>query len=294
MKMKIKLVILMVLICAVNVYGTVWFDDGGVHNIDYEINDEVQIWDDESTNIPTTVNLLEGGSIQGICQVSLNSQLNMSGGTINGDLSSYDYSKINISGGIVSSRIYANNNSNVNISGGEIGYLITYDNSDVNISGGVAHSPIATHGNGQLIISGGEINHYIRIYDDSTVYCNGGIFEQDFPWGFWLSERGNLFLVGSHFRLNDVFCGFGKINLTYGQLSGKLKNGDQIDVGFHVDNPTDFADIITIPEMPILSYCTKYSTMDFNHDCKVDLIDLAEFASQWLTCNLEPQSACWE
>jgi len=254
-----KLIIICILLMTIsNTYAIVWFDDGGIYNIDYEINDEVQIWDDEATNLPTTVNILEGGSIQGICQVSLNSQLNIYGGTISGDLSSYDYSKINMSGGIVSSRMYANDNSNVNISGGEIGYFNTYDNSNVNISGGVTHSTISPHGDSQLIISGGEILGTIRIYDDSTVYCNGGIFDTDSQWGFWLSERGNLFLVGSHFRLNDVFCGFGKINLTYGQLSGKLKNGDQINVGFHVDNPTDFADVITIPEMPTLLHTIPY------------------------------------
>lgn len=40
--------------------------------------------------------------------------------------------------------------------------------------------------------------------------------------------------------------------------------------------------------------CTRYPTMDFNKDCKVDYEDFAAFSDGWLECNLVPQSACWE
>lgn len=40
------------------------------------------------------------------------------------------------------------------------------------------------------------------------------------------------------------------------------------------------------------SYCTGLIAGDLTGDCKVNLADLAVFASNWLTCNLEPQSAC--
>jgi len=40
--------------------------------------------------------------------------------------------------------------------------------------------------------------------------------------------------------------------------------------------------------------CIDYPTMDFNKDCKVDFEDFAVFALNWLECNLDPQSACWE
>jgi len=38
--------------------------------------------------------------------------------------------------------------------------------------------------------------------------------------------------------------------------------------------------------------CSAYPTMDFNHDCLVNLADLAAFAGQWLECNRIPPSAC--
>ncbi len=39
-------------------------------------------------------------------------------------------------------------------------------------------------------------------------------------------------------------------------------------------------------------YCTKSLTADLNGDCYVDSADLAEFASQWLECNIQPQAFC--
>ena len=35
-------------------------------------------------------------------------------------------------------------------------------------------------------------------------------------------------------------------------------------------------------------------SMDTNDDCKIDLLDFAEFAFQWLACGYDIQEACWE
>jgi len=40
--------------------------------------------------------------------------------------------------------------------------------------------------------------------------------------------------------------------------------------------------------------CLGNPQMDFNGDCKVDFADFALFAQNWLECNLDPPSACWE
>jgi hypothetical protein len=40
--------------------------------------------------------------------------------------------------------------------------------------------------------------------------------------------------------------------------------------------------------------CTEPILGDLNDDCKVDLLDFNLFTSVWLTCNLDPQEACWE
>jgi hypothetical protein len=40
--------------------------------------------------------------------------------------------------------------------------------------------------------------------------------------------------------------------------------------------------------------CTQRLTGDLNNDCKVDFEDFAVFAGQWMSCNLDPPSACWQ
>ncbi len=44
--------------------------------------------------------------------------------------------------------------------------------------------------------------------------------------------------------------------------------------------------------IPHVAYCRDILHGDVNRDCKVDLADLAEIASNWLHCNREPQDSC--
>ena len=45
---------------------------------------------------------------------------------------------------------------------------------------------------------------------------------------------------------------------------------------------------------PTVAECTSAMDGDINGDCKVDFKDFAVMASNWLGCNLEPQSSCWQ
>lgn len=40
--------------------------------------------------------------------------------------------------------------------------------------------------------------------------------------------------------------------------------------------------------------CIKKPPGDLNDDCRVDFYDFALFADNWLSCNLRPQSECWQ
>lgn len=40
--------------------------------------------------------------------------------------------------------------------------------------------------------------------------------------------------------------------------------------------------------------CMQRPLADFNEDCKVDFQDFALFAESWLSCNLRPESECWQ
>jgi len=52
-------------------------------------------------------------------------------------------------------------------------------------------------------------------------------------------------------------------------------------------------DYVTVKYLPDYTYTAQLDG-DLNDDGKVDLFDLKILASNWLECNLEPQSACWE
>ena len=41
-------------------------------------------------------------------------------------------------------------------------------------------------------------------------------------------------------------------------------------------------------------YCLGTLTADLNHDCYVNFLDFGEMASQWLMCDMQPQSLCWQ
>lgn len=50
----------------------------------------------------------------------------------------------------------------------------------------------------------------------------------------------------------------------------------------------------TILYGPIVPRCTSHVQGDINGDCKVNFVDFALMLDDWLECNLDPQSACWE
>jgi len=52
-----------------------------------------------------------------------------------------------------------------------------------------------------------------------------------------------------------------------------------------------YAVILDGPEVAV---CTADIEGDVNGDCKVNLTDFALMAENWLQCNLQPQTFCWQ
>jgi len=67
-------------------------------------------------------------------------------------------------------------------------------------------------------------------------------------------------------------------------------NGGRINMGAYGGT----AEASKSPSGIVEPVCVNPPSMDTNGDCKIDFIDFAEFASQWMDCNLDPQSACWD
>jgi len=57
------------------------------------------------------------------------------------------------------------------------------------------------------------------------------------------------------------------------------------------NNGQDYDSVILTHYSTELS-CPKFPRADFNKDCKVNMIDFAVFAEEWLMCNLSPASYC--
>jgi hypothetical protein len=190
-------------------FGLTEFKDGGTHDINYIINDTVQV-DFVTPGLNTTVNLLSGGTIPSpyLLDGNFTSRINISGGTASKLVS---HGQATISAGMVNS-LYGSNvyaTSSVTMTGGRVDYL--------------------NDGIGSIIISGGSV----------------GILSCDGDGG---STAGLIKIIGSNFAVNGAPVGFGQYfhsNFSYGTLTGILANGDALNTQVYLSGP---ASITLVPE----------------------------------------------
>jgi len=238
--------------------GTILFDDGLTHNIDWYTNEDVDVINDAFSGKATTVNLLPGGLVYSLIVVE-DSQVNISGGLVGGgveevwrwgQLRAFGNSRVNISGGSIQNTSYAYDNSQVIISGGLMGAgLLTSDNSQVIISGGSMPNSLLTYGNSQIIISGGEILDLFA-HDYSQVTVSGGSIENSIWAGrdSWDNNNCTISFVGNNFAINGISIDYGEYNRQdwiSGTLTGTLANGDFLNNEFYIYGDSR---IVLIPE----------------------------------------------
>ena len=112
------------------VLGYVYFKDGGIHDIYYELNDYVRV-DYHYYGMPTTVNLLPVGSIARFLTAYEDSIVNILGGSIGGYLTAFDRSQVGISGGSIGSNLLLFDHSQVDFSGGSVGNDLILDDDGI-------------------------------------------------------------------------------------------------------------------------------------------------------------------
>jgi len=106
------------------------------------------------------------------------------------------------------------------------------------------------------------------------------------------SSSSMVSFYGRNFRVYGGLVFDADYVLGTGLLAGEWFDGTPWAVNIAEHSPS--ATILVIPDSGPKPLCVKYPAMDFNGDCKVDFSDLAVFLTQWLECNLDPPSACWE
>lgn len=187
-------------------FGLTEFKDGGTHDINTTINDDVWV-DWESPGMYTTVNVLAGGTIPATYKLKgyNNSSLNISGGSVYG-LSAYDNTLVNISSGSMDSSLCAYDSSIVNISGGWANSSNAYGNSHIVVSNG-ATNYLYAHENGQITMSDGSVNTNLSAHDSGKIQMSGG------------SVRSALQAIGS----SQVEMSGGSVGFLYARDNGQME-----------------------------------------------------------------------
>ena len=133
---KIIMVIMVTVVCLGADEGkALILNDGGVHTVDWIIDEPVSVEDSPGGDF-TTLNLVDGGEIVNWLNVFDYSQVNMSGGSIGFELFTWDNSRAIISSGSIAYDLNTSGESYVEISGGLIGdELNVRENSLIKIFG---------------------------------------------------------------------------------------------------------------------------------------------------------------
>ena len=135
MEKTIVIVMIMVLCFSASDVKALILDDGGIHTIDYQLDDNVWVEDSPLDEL-TTLNIVDDGIIRDWVNVLDYSQVNMSGGSIGSGLLTWDNSQSVITGGLIASDIYAFGDSYIEIYGSMIEDILNVrDNSLVEIYG---------------------------------------------------------------------------------------------------------------------------------------------------------------
>ena len=135
---------------------------------------------------------------------------------------------------------------------------------------------------------------------------DGPSSDHDAAYGIDLDRVGNVYVTGSSGGSTDMDYA----TIKYGPDSNTplwvarydegsdnawaigLDDSNNVYVTGSVRVDGSWPDIVTIKY--VQTSCTSPINGDLNDDCKVDFFDLALLVSNWLECNLEPPSACWE
>jgi hypothetical protein len=188
-------------------FGVVEFKDGGVHTVNYTINDTVKI-DYCAPLTYTTFNLVSGGAI-----------------TSPYELQGHDTAIINIVGGSVY-QITHHGPGIVNVSSGTVNKLCgsnIFTDQVITVTGG--RVDYVNDGVGFITISGGSIG---------SLYLDG-------DGGVKATQQTSI--VGTNFAINGVPVAYGtyfRTNYSSGTITGILANGDSLNTHFDIHYGASF------------------------------------------------------
>ena len=213
-------------------------------------------------------------------------------------------------GGIISNNIISHSTTGIICSNIEtiISNNVINDHSSYGIYFGslapvliVRNNIISNNDTGLRSLNGASNNSYNCFWNNNTHFENGATAGT----GDFL--RDPLFVGGSDYHLKSAtgrYDSMTKIWVLDDVNSPCIDAGDPCDPIGVEPNPNGgrinigaYGATVQASKSPsgiAEPVCVNPPSMDTNGDCKIDFIDFTEFAKQWLTCGLDPQSACWE
>jgi hypothetical protein len=198
---------------------------------------------------------------------------------------------VHILEGGFANRIDATERSRVYLLGGSTGSVYGTGNSITQVQAGEMNQTVSLGGSSEFFIEGGAFNTVLFLVRDSSwlVISGGSFIFDEYCFVDLYGEDASIAIHGEDFTLDGhpVEAGIYEEEFS-GILGAKLKSGDVIEIPLNLREGSNL-----YLEYDPAPYCAEYPTMDFNKDCRVDMADLAEFASQWMVCNLVPQEACY-
>ncbi|MHC4744385.1 MAG: PEP-CTERM sorting domain-containing protein, partial [Planctomycetota bacterium] len=201
--------------------------DGGHHVLDYTVNTVVKV-DRDAPGVGTTVDLIDGGTVEAWIDAYEDGWVNILGGRVGGAVKAYDRVQCRISGGEIGGPVFAR------------------DDSWMEISGGSMESWVHASDNSWVAITGGEFALFIEAWENSRIYISGGIIAGE------IGAVGNdsfITIDGSDFVVNGTPVGndsYVRFYGTMGTITGTLANGDALETTYKLIHPG--ATIKLIPE----------------------------------------------
>jgi len=246
----------------------------------------------------STVVDMTGGAVTKLITMN-SSTFNMSDGAVN-NVISYDTSEFNMTGGNTS-YITSFGTSELNLSGGTTGAIQPCGESRINASGNVSTGTISVCDMPTITISEDAVINDITVWKDgeSTINIAGGTINSN----IW-AQTGTPEITISGGVINgylslDVSTGWSsKVNIVGygleavpygganedGQITGYWNDDTSFSIDLH--SPEVYSHVVLYDGV-IPPTCLSKPESDLSGDCKVDNIDLAKMASEWLADGTE-------
>ncbi|HUV63066.1 MAG TPA: hypothetical protein VMW24_04155 [Sedimentisphaerales bacterium] len=135
------------------------------------------------------------------------------------------------------------------------------------------------------------VSHVQRVRKSGSGFVAGF----DLPVGQDGSWHRHLVFTLSGPGTNDPRRGIYLLELGLYSTSPAVAGSYPIYIVFNVDDePNHEPALEWVRHNLARPVCIQKPVADLNGDCKVDFQDFALFAESWLSCNLRPESECWQ